>query len=384
MKVHMMTVIAMFFLLSTAPVLSGETQQCGPKGCPVSGQPSYGQVNKQVSRQPTVEEFYGITPDAALQTAGNRQNPQATKPATPSATKGPQAAKPVTTGASEGQQKVPIPNKAAYLSQRTRNPQQKHPISSADAPTSQMFAEYSGPPVPVPDGPLAAAQRILPEVASQIQLSSSDVNRIVCPVDIKDIIFSKEKGITVKLAGSNAFVKFLVMKKDGKDLYASTPSEIFVVCGDDIYNIIAVPKRIPSQTIQLAPGKTDALKKNLALFGELPLEKKVVTILKHVYMDDIPDSITTYNVNRRFDAFKDINLVHYKTYVIDGEGLRVKEYRAVIEKGSPTDHVYLKEKDFLRTDLAQRPVAVSIDVLDLKKGGMSRVFIVERAEGDRT
>jgi hypothetical protein len=43
----------------------------------------------------------------------------------------------------------------------------------------------------------------------------------------------------------------------------------------------------------------------------------------------------------------------------------------------------LKEKDFLATDLASRPVAISIDVLHLKKGTTSRIFVVERTEGGK-
>lgn len=238
-----------------------------------------------------------------------------------------------------------------------------------------MLSGYSTPAVPVLDEQLGTSQRVMPEVVSQVQLSSSDINRIVCPVDIKDIVFSKEKGITVKLSGSNAFVKFLVMKREGRDHYSSIPTEIFIVCGDDIYNVVAIPKRIPSQTIQLAPGRMDALKKNMSAYGEMPLEKKIVTIIKQIYTDNIPDSITVQKVNKPYDIFQNVNVVHYKTFTVDGEGLRVKEFRATSEESR---EIYLREKDLIRHDLVRRPVAISIDVLNLKKGEMSRIFMVER------
>jgi hypothetical protein len=41
--------------------------------------------------------------------------------------------------------------------------------------------------------------------------------------------------------------------------------------------------------------------------------------------------------------------------------------------------VYIKEKDFLRADLASRAIAVSIDSLNLKKGETARAFVVELA-----
>ena len=53
-----------------------------------------------------------------------------------------------------------------------------------------------------------------------MRLSNSDINRVICPVDIKDVIYSEEKGLTVNLSGKNAFVKFLVVKKDGKEMYS--------------------------------------------------------------------------------------------------------------------------------------------------------------------
>jgi len=229
--------------------------------------------------------------------------------------------------------------------------------------------------------PVGTVQRVTPEGTIQVPLSNSDVNRIICPAEIKDVVYSKEKGMTVKLSDTNAFVKFLVMKKDGRDLYTSSPSELYVACGDAIYTLIALPKRIPAQTVQLVPGKVDSMKKNMALFGEMPFEKKVVAIIKKLSTDSPLDTFTVEMVNKPFAAFKDLDLVLYQVVAIDGEGLRVKEYRARIRNGSRSAAMYLREKDFLRADLAEQAVAVSIDVMNLKKGETARVFIVERVQG---
>lgn len=226
-------------------------------------------------------------------------------------------------------------------------------------------------------------QRITPEGPSQVALSSSDINRIICPVDIKDAIYSKEKGLTVRLAGQNAFIKFLVMKKDGKDLYATTPSELYVVCGENVYTMIAVPRRIPAQTVQLSGGKAEALRKNMNLFSEVPFEKRIIAIIKSIYTDRIPDSFTIRNMDRSYPVFQGLSLVLHRLFTIDGEGLAIKEYRARIADGSKENAIILREKDFLTTDLAQRPAAVSIDTLNLKRGETSRIFVVERTEGGR-
>jgi conjugal transfer pilus assembly protein TraK len=169
------------------------------------------------------------------------------------------------------------------------------------------------------------------------------------------------------------------MKKDGKGLFSTTPSEIFISCGNNIYNIIAIPRRIPSQTVRLLPG--DKSKNNLLFASEVPFEKKVVGIVKKIYMGNIPESITEKKIDKSFPVFQGIDLVLNKIYIIDQENLRVKEYRATISTSANIASVYLKEKDFLKSELASKPVGVSIDVLNLKKGGMSRIFIVEKYDG---
>ena len=95
---------------------------------------------------------------------------------------------------------------------------------------------------------MSMAQKVSPEITTQVRLSNSDINRVICPVDIKDVIYSEEKGLAVNLSGKNAFVKFLVVKKDGKEMYSMTPSELYFVCDgaglyDDRHALRAYPPR---------------------------------------------------------------------------------------------------------------------------------------------
>ncbi len=232
----------------------------------------------------------------------------------------------------------------------------------------------------LPD-PLSLAQKVSPEITTQVRLSNSDINRVICPVDIKDVVYSEEKGLAVNLSGKNAFVKFLVVKKDGKEMYSMTPSELYFVCDGAVYTMIASPARIPAQTVQLTPGKAGTAKKNIELYGELPFEKKIITIVKRVYMNDVPDSFTKTAVNRKMDIFKDLEVILRSIYAIEGEGLRVKELDVRISPASNLETISLKENDFLRTDISLHPVAVSVESMTLKKGETSRVFVVERNEG---
>ena len=216
-----------------------------------------------------------------------------------------------------------------------------------------------------------------PEVATPVYLSSSDINRIVCPSYIKDVIYSKEKGLTVKIEGQNAFVKFLVTKEGDKDNYSTTPTELYVLCGKETYNLIALPKRIPSRTVTLSGGDRKA-SKNSSLFDGIPFEKKILSIIKDVYTENIPDSFTVKNEDRPFNLYKGLRLTLIRTVRVEGEGFRVKEFTA-----QAAQTIDLSEEDFLKTEITSGPVAIAIDKLRLSPGDTARILIVERvtAEG---
>ena len=97
---------------------------------------------------------------------------------------------------------------------------------------------------------------VSPETVTAVEMSSTDVNRVVCSNGVvNDAFFSQEKGVTVTNNGSSAFVKFLI-KRDGvnPDIYASGRAEFYIVCDGAVYTLMATPKKIGAQTIWLAPG----------------------------------------------------------------------------------------------------------------------------------
>ncbi len=227
--------------------------------------------------------------------------------------------------------------------------------------------------------PAEGAVIVLPEIAQSVELSSSDVNRITCQGEIKDVVFSKEKGITVKFGGKDAFVKFLTTRKEGQTVYSTVPSELFIACGENVYNIIAIPRRIPARSVRLSSGRMENIKKNKALLDALPFEKKMLGIIRSLYREEIPESFTLTTLNRRVELFRDLDLVLFRSAVIDGEGIQAREYRAVIPAGGK-EKIELSEKDFLRNEISPRPLAISLDRLVLKKGETLRIFVVERSQ----
>ena len=222
-------------------------------------------------------------------------------------------------------------------------------------------------------------QIVIPEISTRVDFSSSDINRIVCHSDIKDVVFSKEKGINAKIMGRNAFVKFHVTKREEKLEYTSTPSELFIVCGDDVYNIIAIPARLPAQTIRLS-GSLKKIRENVALFHGIPFEKKIVKLIQSVYTETIPDTFTVSRANENYDLFEQITLNLRRIVSVEGEGLRLKEYTSEIKIETPS--VELKERDFLKVGITTRPLAVAVDKLSLRKGEIARIFLVEKTVED--
>ena len=223
-------------------------------------------------------------------------------------------------------------------------------------------------------------QTVIPEVSTQVSMSSSDANRIVCSQEIKDVIFSGEKGVSVKVSGRNAFVKFRIQRKDEREIYSSTPTEIFVVCGESVYNLIAVPRRIPAQTVRLSRG-SEKIAKNAALYGALPFEKKVIAIVRSVYTGEIPDSFTETGVRGRIALFRDLDVTLVGSFRVDGEGLGVKQFQVSSRKIG--EEIKITEKDFLRKEIAMKPVAITIDRHSLKQGETARVIVVEQALAGR-
>jgi len=218
-------------------------------------------------------------------------------------------------------------------------------------------------------------QPIIPEVSTRVFLSSSDANRIVCPNgEIKDVIFSDDKGVKVKITGNNAFIKFRVTKKEGEDVYSSTPTELYVVCGESVFNLIAIPQPIPAQTVRLSSGP-EKIAKNAAMYGGLPFEKKVISVIKSIYTNNIPEGFSVSNSNKKISLFKDLNITLVRSYRVEGEGLLADEYRV---SSSKDGELKLSEKDFLNKKIAARPLGITMDRHTLKPGETARIIVVEQ------
>lgn len=256
-----------------------------------------------------------------------------------------------------------------------------------DAPDVSESTVVDNVPYKLPEGNLQEGiQTVLPEVTTLVSLSSSDVNRIICPAEATgdvNVVYSAEKGMIVKVVGKDIFIKFNVIKKtvDGKEeqVYSTVPTDMYIVCGGEVFSVIVTPKRIPSQTVKLTTGKKNTIKENLSRYQGMSFEKKIVDIIKSVYSDNIPDSFTVEVVRRPLDIFKDLSVTLERIVKVEGEGLELREYSLRVKETSGVNTMNLTEKEFLRPDMAgKNVVAISLDLQQVSKGDKARLFIVKR------
>jgi conjugal transfer pilus assembly protein TraK len=223
---------------------------------------------------------------------------------------------------------------------------------------------------------------VLPEISQVVGLSNTAFNRFKCPGVIQDVVASDEKVLDVRYTENDAFVKFKYAIKNGKAIYASKSVELSIVCGGEVFNIVAVPKSLPvSPKISLSSGKRKQIRQNVSVFAGLSHEKKCRRFVELVYKDDIPPSFDRAYPNRGFKLFKGLGLTLHAVVTAAGEGLRMKEFRVSNNTGEQL--LRLKESDFMKTELTSKPVFIGLSRLNLKPGESARLFIVEQTGGDR-
>lgn len=222
-----------------------------------------------------------------------------------------------------------------------------------------------------------ATVSVLPENTTMLYLSNLDVNRIVCPVEMGDdsIIYSKEKRIAVEIRGQNAFVKFLILKSEDKETKVTNPAEFHVLCGNEVFSIIAYPQAIPAQTVKLAlkRKKHEAPESNLSA---LPYEEKLLKIIQDVFFNRIQNYSVT-SLNHTVSGFKEMDLILRNIIKVDAENLIVKEYLVKLKTSAGAETMQIKEKDFIRSEIVHQPIAIMLDRFELKKNEFSRLIIVE-------
>lgn len=204
-----------------------------------------------------------------------------------------------------------------------------------------------------------------------VKVSLTDVNRIVCPVNIKSVVYSKEKELQVEISRRNAFVKFLVRENpDGTKEISDIPRELYVECGDKVFQLILLPQKIPAVQVVL---KLPYAEKERAREYERanPYDETMLSLIKSVYFEEPPEGYEVKLVNKPFKSFVELDMILYRVY--EGDLYRVREFIL-----SAKQNIELWEGQFL--PYLDKPLAISIVDPILKAGQSTRLIAVERRE----
>lgn len=221
------------------------------------------------------------------------------------------------------------------------------------------------------------------ETSTVVEMSNTDVNRITCPVPVTDVVYSVEKGVNVRFLDREVFVKFLVIKKGNEEFHATQPTEFYVVCGEAVYTIIAQPRKAPPRPIRLLAGKGGAIEENRARLQGLPLELKLVQLVREAYSGTLPETYSETNPALTINIFRDLETLVQRIYDVEGEGLRIKELSVTAGKNKDQPLI-LSEKLFASNALGpERKLAVAIEKTNLKPGESTRVILIEQKNAQK-
>jgi conjugal transfer pilus assembly protein TraK len=218
---------------------------------------------------------------------------------------------------------------------------------------------------------------VKPNRTTMVEMSSLDINRVYCDGEITDAIFSEEKGVKIKIVKNNAFVKFIMKKIEDKEIPIDKPVDLFFVCNDQVYSIIALPKRIPSTFVYLE-SKDKKIQEVVEKTKDIPYEKRLLDIIKAIYVNKYEPNYQIVKMNKEFYLFKDVKVVLEKIINIEGEGLRAKVFSLTTQFNSNTQYVEIKEKDFVRKELTTIPLAISLDKTRLQGKDKATLIILEK------
>lgn len=237
-----------------------------------------------------------------------------------------------------------------------------------------------------------AGTYVPPEKATTVVVSSKDVNRINCPVDIQEVFWSNEKPAVVTYEGKNAFVKFKAMAEGSKLTYAKQPLDVHIVCADEVYTVIMIPQDINAVTLRLGNQERKLAAETIESWGGMPLEEQLKKFTLAMYRDDIPAGFKTESVEvgNLLEASVVVHgygenqhqpvrlaAIARKRIRAPGLGMVATEYSVYAPSGAT-----LAEKDFLKMEFGKSIVAITIDKPLLRPQISARVFIINRSVTD--
>ena len=214
------------------------------------------------------------------------------------------------------------------------------------------------------------------EQTTAVKLSSTDVNRIICPSPIKHLALSDEKGMHVQESKNNLFIKFSFKNQGSKNFYTKTPNELFIVTETDVYNLIIYPTKMPSQTIWLEPSKKTRAQEDIEKYSGMPHEAKMIDLILMARADTVTEEMIVKKEHKKIiTLFGNIHVYLSKQIRVEGQGLNVKVFTIQNDLNKP---IQLNEKQFMLKAISDNPQAMALEKIQMFANEKGRLFVVEK------
>lgn len=199
-----------------------------------------------------------------------------------------------------------------------------------------------------------------------IYLSNSDSNLFFCDAQIRSIIHDKARARVgyFKEKSQMASITYL-------DKYATGPVGIYVTCGNDIFSIMAFPRKITQQTVYF---KTSAPKTSATPLEGQEYDMRLKSAVTQVIREKLSGNAQVQVKNEKVELFANLGLTLRRVIQFDGEGVVVREF-SMSNLGITT--LKLDEKQFNRSELTKGADAIVVDPLILPPAGGGHLYIVE-------
>jgi len=200
-----------------------------------------------------------------------------------------------------------------------------------------------------------------------LQVSATDVNRLIFPEDVAKAIVSQEKGVSAQINGRDVFVKFTRPRPGNTDAY-------FIGASGEVYGLVLVPREMAAETAVIKPHGFDRLK-TARLETSGPYEATLKRLIRAAYGEAAPEGYTEVRIGREVaPRYQELRQTHLRTF--RGELYEVKEYLVRNVSGQP---LTLAEDVFIEDE---QTLAVALEEMELKPQAETRLFVVSETGGN--
>ncbi len=140
---------------------------------------------------------------------------------------------------------------------------------------------------------------VYPDKPTAVTFSNSGTNRIVCNGgNVADVFYSQNKGMIAEVIDNNVFLQYQHIQLGTQKQLINERGEIHIVCADQVYTLITVPKQVHAKIVYLNNYVTDKVKKNISLFNGMSREEMIVSLTKAVISDQYPETFSVKSIDK--------------------------------------------------------------------------------------